>query len=58
MPVAVRFTSYRWQWAVLLDSELRLGEAYMEGGLVIDRGSLAEFLDIVARNFGRREPTA
>jgi cyclopropane-fatty-acyl-phospholipid synthase len=57
-PVAVRFTSYGWQWAVLLDPELRLGEAYMDGGLVLDRGSIAEFHDIAARNFARQEPTA
>lgn len=36
--VAVRLTSYAWQWAVLLDPELRLGEAYMDGGLALDRG--------------------
>lgn len=57
-PVAVRFTSYGWQWAVLLDPELRLGEAYMEGGIVLDRGSVAEFHEILARNFSRQEPTA
>src|SRR4051794_36870451 len=57
-PVAARFTSYSWQWAVLLDPELRLGEAYMEGGLVLDRGSIAELHDIAARNFARQEPTA
>ena len=57
-PVAIRFTSYRWQWAVLLDPELRLGEAYMDGGLVIEHGSIADLLDVLARNFGRREPSA
>ena len=57
-PVAARFTSYGWQWAVLLDPELRLGEAYMEGGLVLDRGSIADLQDIAARNFARQEPTA
>lgn len=56
--VAVRLTPYAWQWAVLLDPELRLGEAYMDGGLVLDRGTIAEFHDIAARNFARQEPTA
>ncbi len=57
-PVAIRFTSYRWQWAIVLDPELRLGEAYMDGGLVIEHGSIAAFLDILSRNLGRQEPTA
>ena len=43
---------------MLLDPELRLGEAYMEGGLVLDRGSIADLQDIAARNFARQEPTA
>jgi cyclopropane-fatty-acyl-phospholipid synthase len=55
--IAIRFTTYRWQCAVLLDPELRLGEAYVEGALIIERGSIAGLLDILARNFGRREPT-
>jgi cyclopropane-fatty-acyl-phospholipid synthase len=57
-PVAIRFTSRHWQRAVLLDPELKFGEAYMEGGLVIERGSLAKLLDILLRNFSRKELTA
>jgi cyclopropane-fatty-acyl-phospholipid synthase len=49
-PVAVRFTSNRWQRAVILDPDLRLGEAYMDGGIVIEQGSLADFLDLVVKN--------
>jgi cyclopropane-fatty-acyl-phospholipid synthase len=56
--VAIRFTSHRWQWAVLLDPELRLGEAYMDGGFILERGSIADLLEILARNFSRREPIA
>jgi cyclopropane-fatty-acyl-phospholipid synthase len=56
--VAIRFTSYGWQWAVLFDPELRLGEACMDGGLVLDRGSIAEFQDLVARKFAWQEPAA
>ncbi len=47
-PIAVRFVSARAQWRVLLDPDLRLGEAYMDGAFVVDRGSIAEFADIVA----------
>ncbi|HLK84758.1 MAG TPA: cyclopropane-fatty-acyl-phospholipid synthase family protein [Xanthobacteraceae bacterium] len=48
-PIAVRFVSARAQRSVLLDPDLRLGEAYMDGTFVVDRGSIAEFLDLVAR---------
>ena len=44
--VAVRFTSYAAQWAVLFDPELKLGEAYMDGTLVIEEGSIADFLSL------------
>ncbi len=45
-PVAVRFTSAAAQRAVLLDPELALGEAYMDGTFVIDEGTIADFLSI------------
>jgi cyclopropane-fatty-acyl-phospholipid synthase len=50
-PIAVRFVSARAQWSVLLDPDLRLGEAYMDGTFVVDRGSIAEFVDLAARRF-------
>ncbi len=45
--VAVRFTSKTAQRGVLLDPELRLGEAYMDGTLRIELGSIADLLAIV-----------
>ena len=51
-PVTVRFTSHAWQRRVIFDPELRLGEAYMEGGLVVESGSIAEFIDILCSNVG------
>ena len=46
-PVAVRFTSAKAQRAVLLDPELKLGEAYMDGTFVVERGSIADVLAIL-----------
>jgi len=46
-PVAVRFTSRKAELGILLDPELKLGEAYMNGELLIERGSLADFLSIL-----------
>jgi cyclopropane-fatty-acyl-phospholipid synthase len=43
-PVAIRFTTSAAQLGVLLDPELKLGEAYMNGGLVVDEGTIADVL--------------
>ncbi len=45
--VAVRFTSAKAQRSVLLDPELKLGEAYMDGTFVVERGSIADALAIL-----------
>src|SRR5499427_8543691 len=42
--VAARFTSVRAELGVLLEPELKLGEAYMNGTFVIERGSIADLL--------------
>src|SRR5580692_8705361 len=46
-PVAVRFTSAKAQRSVLLDPELKLGDAYMDGTFVVERGSIADVLAIL-----------
>jgi cyclopropane-fatty-acyl-phospholipid synthase len=45
--VAVRFTDKTAERGVLIDPELRLGEAYMDGTLRIEQGSIADLLAIV-----------
>jgi cyclopropane-fatty-acyl-phospholipid synthase len=47
--VAVRFTVADVQHAVLLDPELKLGEAYMDGTFVVEQGSIADVLAIIFR---------
>ncbi|MCZ6705816.1 MAG: class I SAM-dependent methyltransferase, partial [Bacteroidetes bacterium] len=39
-------------WRLALFPELALGEAYMDGTLTIESGSLHEFLDLVTGNIG------
>ena len=51
-PVAIRFTCRRAQMATLLYPELRLGEAYMDGRLVVEQGSIADFLALVLSQDG------
>jgi cyclopropane-fatty-acyl-phospholipid synthase len=47
--VAVRFTTAAAQRAVLLDPELKLGETYMDGTFVVERGSIADVLAVLLR---------
>jgi cyclopropane-fatty-acyl-phospholipid synthase len=53
-PVAVRFTTASAQRAVLIDPELKLGEAYMDGTLVVEQGSIADVIALLLR----QEPVA
>src|SRR5581483_4172504 len=46
-PVAIRITSARTERRLLLDPELALGEAYMDGTLRVERGSIANLLALV-----------
>jgi len=46
-PVAVRFNNASAQRAVLFDPELKLGEAYMDGTLIVERGSIADALALL-----------
>jgi len=48
-PLAVRFTTKSAQRAALLDPELKLGEAYMDGTFVVDQGSIADVLALLLR---------
>jgi cyclopropane-fatty-acyl-phospholipid synthase len=48
-PIAVRFTSMAAQWAVLLDPDLKLGEAYMDGTFAVERETIADFVDLLAQ---------
>jgi cyclopropane-fatty-acyl-phospholipid synthase len=53
IPIAVRFTSRLTQWAALLDPDLKLGEAYMDGTFVVERGTIADFVDLIAQHQDR-----
>ena len=46
-PVSVRFASRAAEWAILLDPELKFGEAYMDGSFVVEQGSIADVLAIM-----------
>src|SRR3974390_1716245 len=46
-PVAIRFTTGAAERGVLIHPQLRLGEAYTDGGIVVERGTLADVLAIL-----------
>ena len=45
-PVSVRFVTSGAEWGILLDPELKFGEAYMNGTFVVEEGSIADVLAI------------
>jgi cyclopropane-fatty-acyl-phospholipid synthase len=48
-PVAIRFATRAVERAILTDPELKFGEAYMDGGVVVEEGTIADVLAIVLR---------
>jgi cyclopropane-fatty-acyl-phospholipid synthase len=48
--VAVRIGK-GWSTRIALNSDMALGEAYMDGGLVMERGSLWDLCELIGRNF-------
>ena len=46
-PAAIRFTTPTAEHGVLIDPALQFGEAYMDGGIVVEQGSIADVLAIV-----------
>ena len=47
----IRLTSKRLEYTLILNPSLSVGEAFMEGSLRVEDGTLYDFLDVVARNF-------
>ena len=53
--VAVRVTTRAALREVLFDPELKLGEAYMDGTLVLDEGTVADLLHVLCQNDAEAE---
>ena len=54
-PIKLRLLDKSLHYKLLLLPDLYFGEAYANGSLVIENGSLTEFLEIAMKNIGRRE---
>ena len=46
-PVAIRFTNRAAEWGVLTDPDLKFGEAYVDGGLIVEQGTIMDVLAII-----------
>ena len=55
-PIKLKILDKSLHWKLLINPDLYFGEGYMNGSIVIENGSLTEFLNIALKNIGR-EPT-
>jgi len=56
-PIVVRFVDSATERRVILNPDLELGEAFMDGRLVVEQGSIYDFLAILLSNLGTASPT-
>ena len=49
-PVAVAITGRRWMMRLATNPSMALGEAYMEGGLLMETGGIHDLVDLIGRN--------
>jgi cyclopropane-fatty-acyl-phospholipid synthase len=51
-PVRIRFTRRSAEFAVFVDPEMKLGDEYVDGGYVIEKGTVFDFLSLLLLNAG------
>jgi cyclopropane-fatty-acyl-phospholipid synthase len=49
-PVTVAIATHRWLARIAANPSMGVGEAYMDGGLVLERGTMADLVDLIGRN--------
>ena len=54
-PITLKLLDKKLHYKLLLLPDLYFGEAYTDGSLVIENGTLTEFLEIAFKNIGRSE---
>ena len=52
-PIVIRFLDQKLMQKLLINPDLYFGEAYMNGSLQIENGTLTDFLDLAFKNIGR-----
>ena len=56
-PITVKLLKENLNWKLILDPELEFPEAYMRNEIIIENGSLKDFLMELVKNLGRQEVT-
>jgi cyclopropane-fatty-acyl-phospholipid synthase len=54
-PIQIRLLDKSLNYKLLLNPDLYFGEAYTDGSLIIENGSLTDFLEIAFKNIGRSD---
>ncbi len=54
-PIRVKILNSNLHYKLLFHPDLYFGEAYTDGEIIIENGTLTEFLDLALMNIGRRE---
>ena len=49
-PLTIRFADASLPWTVVRNPALAMGEAYMDGRLIIEGGDIADFADLIGYN--------
>tara|TARA_B100001093_G_scaffold467317_1_gene486418 strand:- start:182 stop:1372 length:1191 start_codon:yes stop_codon:yes gene_type:complete len=55
IPIKIKILDKKLHLKLFLHPDLYFGEAYTDGNLKIENGSLSDFLDLALMNFGRKE---
>ena len=54
-PIKIKILDKKLHYKLLFQPDLYFGEAYTDGDIVIENGSLTDFLNLALMNFGRSE---
>ena len=54
-PITVKLLNKNLNWKLVLNPDLNFPEAYMRGDILIENGSLLDFLNMTFENIGRKE---
>jgi cyclopropane-fatty-acyl-phospholipid synthase len=54
-PITIKILNKKLHYKLLFRPDLYFGEAYSDGTIIIENGTLTDFLDIALMNIGRRE---
>ena len=53
-PITIKLLDKSLNYKLVLNPDLYFGEAYTNGSLISENGSLTEFLEMASRNIGRK----